>query len=151
MKRGRKETLNLFSKLTPRQLTAPRTHGEWSLKDVLAHFVAWEEEAVRRLKWIRDGKAEKVHYFEDRNESNRFNARAVRRLSRLSWKQLLGRAQEVRKTLETELVQLPDAELSNPEHRYPVNIWLPEFAWTHEAEHRRRIARSHIQKSKSSK
>jgi len=148
MKSGRIATLELFSKLTPRQISAPHTQGEWSIKDVLAHFVAWEEVAVSRLMWIRAGKPEKVHYFEDINESNRFNARAVRRLSALSWKQLLARAKEIRGKLEAEILNLPEAELNNPAHRYPVKKWLPEFAWTHEAGHRRRISKAQTQNSK---
>ena len=139
MKRGRKETLEVLSQLSPLEITRPRTQGEWSVKDVLAHFLAWEEVAVRRLKWIRAGKPEKVHYFEDINEANRFNARAVSRLRKLSWKQLLQRGEEVREKLEIEILKLPDSDLDNPEHRYPVKKWLPEFAWTHEAGHRTRI------------
>lgn len=139
---SRTVTLKLLSELSAAQINRPRTQGAWSIKDVMAHFVAWEEEAVKRLRLIRQGKADQVHFFDDRAEADRYNARAVSRFRKLRWSPLMQRAAEVRQGLIQVLQGLPDQEVHNPAHRYPVSAWLPEFAWTHEQSHRRRIARS---------
>ncbi len=39
--------------LTPEQMTRPGTVGEWSVKDVLAHLLAWEQMC---LAWYEAGK-----------------------------------------------------------------------------------------------
>jgi hypothetical protein len=139
MRRSRKATNDLLAKLSPGEIEKPRTQGDWSIKDVVAHYVAWEEVAVKRLRLIRTDKSDAVHYFDDIEEANRFNARAVTRLRKLTLKQILKRAEEVRSSLETELKNLPEDRLNDPGHRVPVYKWLPEFAWTHEADHRKRI------------
>ena len=38
-----------LSRLTPEQMLAPGVDGEWSVKDILAHIVAWEQ---RMIRWI---------------------------------------------------------------------------------------------------
>jgi hypothetical protein len=139
IRRSRKATVDLLSKLPSRELTRPRTQGEWAIKDVVSHFVAWEELAVQRLKLIRRGRADQLHYFQNIEEANRFNKSAVSRLKKLTLKQILKRAEEVAANLEKELKELPEDEWNNSTHRVPVYKWLPEFSWTHEAAHRKRI------------
>ena len=139
MERSRAATLRFLERLPERAVLEPHTQGKWSLKDTFAHIVAWEEEAVRRLALIECGRGDRIHFYNDMREADRFNARAVRRARPWSWKALLGRAARVRRRLITALLQVPPAELHNPSHRYPVTVWLPEFAWTHEQGHLARI------------
>ncbi len=44
--------------LTPEQLCAPNTCGEWSIKDVLAHLTSWMARAVTLLFDAQQGKRE---------------------------------------------------------------------------------------------
>jgi hypothetical protein len=56
--REARETLEKkFSKLTPEQMVWPGSMGEWSVKDILAHLVDWEE---RLVKWYQAGKRGEV-------------------------------------------------------------------------------------------
>ena len=41
-----------FSKLTPKQMVYPGSMGEWSVKDILAHLVDWEQ---RFIGWYKAG------------------------------------------------------------------------------------------------
>ena len=41
-----------FSKLTPKQMVWPGSMGEWSVKDILAHLVDWEQ---RFIGWYQAG------------------------------------------------------------------------------------------------
>jgi len=139
MERSRAATLRLFARLPDRVIREPRAQGEWSLRDVFAHFAAWEEEGARRLELILRGRGDRIHFFDDMREADRFNARAVRRARRWSWPALLRRAARVRARLIKTLRRLPPAALRDPSQRYPVTAWFPEFAWTHEQQHLARI------------
>lgn len=41
-----------FTKLTPEQMVWPGSMGEWSVKDILAHLVDWEQ---RFISWYKAG------------------------------------------------------------------------------------------------
>ena len=46
-----------FSKLTPGQMVWPGSMGEWSVKDILAHLVDWEQ---RFIEWYQAGKKREI-------------------------------------------------------------------------------------------
>lgn len=46
-----------FARLTPEQMTWPGSMGEWSVKDILAHLVDWEQ---RFIAWYRAGLRDEV-------------------------------------------------------------------------------------------
>ncbi len=45
-----------YAGLAGDRLEAPGEIGGWSVKDVLAHVTTWEEEAVKYLPWILEGR-----------------------------------------------------------------------------------------------
>jgi hypothetical protein len=140
MTRSRKTTLRLIARLPERELLRPRTQGRWSVKDVLAHFAAWEEEAVRRFGLISRGRGGRIFFYDaDPKAVDRFNARAVTAARPLSLRGVLRRLTRVRQRLIERLRRLPPTSLRDPGHKYPVTAWLPEYAWTHERQHRRRL------------
>jgi uncharacterized protein (TIGR03083 family) len=47
----------LLASLSPEQMTEPGTVGEWSVKDVLAHLIEWEQMVLR---WHSAGRRGKV-------------------------------------------------------------------------------------------
>ena len=135
MTHTRAATLRFLNSVPAKAIHQPRTQGQWSLRDAFAHFVAWEEEAAKRLRLIARGQAGRVRFDDDMQEVHRFNARVVSRARKLSWPALLHRAAQVRVRIIAALNHVPLAELQNRAHRYPVTLWLPEFAWTHEQGH----------------
>jgi len=140
MTRSRDATLRLLDGVPERELLRPRTQGRWSIKDVLAHIAAWEEEAVRRFALIARGRGERIFFYDaDPLAVERFNARAVAAARHLSLGGVLRRLARVRQRLIERLRRLPPASLRDPGHKYPVGAWLPEYAWTHERQHRRRL------------
>ena len=44
-----------YAGLTDGQLAQPGVTGEWSVKDIMAHVTAWEQEALKYLPLILDG------------------------------------------------------------------------------------------------
>jgi len=139
MTRSREATLQFLTRLPEEAILQSRTQGKWSIKDVLAHVVAWEEEAVKRLELIARGRGDRIVFYDDIREADRFNARAVAAARAMSFPALLRRMARVRQRLIERLLDLSPASLHDSSHRYPVTAWLPEFCWTHERDHLRQI------------
>ena len=139
MRTSRALTLKLLNQINARMMIKPATQGKWSVKDVYAHIIAWENEACKRLDLILSGQGDRIYFYDDMGVANRFNARAVSKYRTLSMNQLLREGTEIRAALVERFKKLPASEINNSRHRYPVSEWIPEFACTHEAEHRDRI------------
>ena len=132
---SRQETLAFIRRLTREEMLEPRTQDRWSVKDVLGHFMACDEETVRRLKHIGAGHAERIKWFESLDYANRFNARTVARARRLSLPTVLKRMARARADLVKRLQRLPASAYRDPSHAYPMTNWLPAPGWSHEREH----------------
>jgi hypothetical protein len=132
---SRKETLALIKRLSREEILEPRTQDQWSVKDVLGHFMACDEETVRRLKHIGAGHAERIKWFESLDYANRFNARTVASARRLGLPAVLKRMARARADLVTRLERLPPSAFRDPSHAYPMTDWLPAPGWSHEREH----------------
>jgi hypothetical protein len=135
MERSRNATLTFLSRLPEREILRARTQGSWSIKDILAHFVAWEAEGTRRLRLIARHQGHRIHFYNDMREADRFNAKAVRNARALSYPALLRHAARMRQRLIEALRGIPPRALKDPSHKFTVVKWLPEFAWTHERAH----------------
>jgi uncharacterized damage-inducible protein DinB len=135
----RAATLRFVGRLPEREILRPRTQDRWSVKDVLGHLLACDEETVRRLRLIERGQGQRIHWFESMADADRFNARTVARARRLGLRSVLRRMARVRADLIARLQSLPLASLRDPSHAYPMVEWLPEAGWTHEQDHLREI------------
>ena len=84
---------------------------------------------------IARGHGDRIHWFEDMADADRFNARAVARARRLTLRALLSRMQRARADLLDWFERLPGEALRDPSHEYTVMQWLPAPGWTHEQDH----------------
>ena len=137
MRRSRAETLALVRRLPGDVFRRPRTQGAWSIRDVLVHIAAWEAEGARRLALIARDRGDRIVWYDTTAELDAFNAEAVRTGRRLGPVGVLRRLAAARARLLRGLRRLPASALADPAHALPVTRWLREFAWTHEAAHRR--------------
>jgi hypothetical protein len=131
----RRSTLSFLARVPEADIVRPRTQDRWSVKDVLAHLLACDEETVRRLRLIARGRGDRIHWFHDMADADRFNARSVARARRLRLATVLRRMERVRADLIARLERLPPGALGDPAHEYTVVQWLPAPGWTHEREH----------------
>ena len=138
MEASRAEMLRLVARLPEAEVLRPRTQDAWSIKDVLAHLLAGDEETLRRFHLIALGQADRIQWF-DLDYAHLFNARAVALGRRLDLKAILGRMKRARARLIAGFRRLPDAALRDPGHDYTVVSWLPAPGWSHEREHAREI------------
>jgi len=139
MTRSRAETLMLVQRIPADALRRPRMQGAWSVQDVLVHIAAWEAEGTRRLALIARGHGDRIVWYDTRTELDAFNARAVRLARGLGPRAVLRRLATARAQLLAGLRRLPPSALADASHALPVTRWLQEFAWSHEAGHRREI------------
>src|SRR5438874_9271743 len=135
LKASRRETLALLKRLPEEAILRPRTQDQWSVKDVLGHLLACDEETVRRFSLIARGRGGRIHWFESMADADRFNARTVARLRRVSLRAILRRRERVGAELLRQFRRLPVASLRDPSHAYPVTEWLPAPGWSHERDH----------------
>jgi uncharacterized damage-inducible protein DinB len=132
---SRRETLAFLARLPEREILRPRTQDRWSVKDVLGHLLACDEETVRRFRLIARGHGDGIHWFESMADADRFNARTVARARRLGLRTVLRRMQRARADLVRRFRRLPSESLRDPSHAYPVTEWLPAPGWSHERDH----------------
>jgi hypothetical protein len=132
---GRRATLAFIDRLPEAEIRRPRTQDRWSVKDVLAHLLACDEETNRRLRLIARGQADRIQWFESLAYADRFNARTVARLRPLGLPALRRRMQRAHAELLDRLERLPLAAFDDPAHQYPVVEWLPAPGFRHEREH----------------
>jgi hypothetical protein len=135
MAASRRSTFAFVARLAEEEMLRPRTVDRWSVKDVLAHLLGSDEETVRRFRLIARGHGDRIHWFEDMADADRFNARAVARGRRLTLRALLSRMQRARADLLEWFERLPGEALRDPSHEYTVMQWLPAPGWTHEQDH----------------
>ena len=131
----RRATLALVARLPESEVLRPRTQDRWSVKDVLAHLLACDEETNRRFRLIARGRADRIYWFESMADADRFNARSVARLRRVGLPALLRRMARAHAELIELLRRLPARSLNDPSHAYPVVDWLPAPGWSHERDH----------------
>jgi hypothetical protein len=132
---SRRSLLAFVARLPGPAILRPRTQDQWSVKDVLGHLLACDEETTRRFQLIARGQGDRIHWFESMADADRFNARTVARARRLRLPAVLRRMETARADLVEALERLPPASLRDPAHAYPVVEWLPEPGWTHVLEH----------------
>jgi hypothetical protein len=132
---GRRATLQFIAGLPESEIRRPRTQDRWSVKDVLAHLLACDEETNRRFRLIARGQADRIQWFESMEYADRFNARTVARLRPLGLSALKRRMQRAHLELLARLERLPPEALDDASHEYTVLQWLPAPGWSHEREH----------------
>jgi len=131
----RTATLAFIARLPEPAILEPRTIDRWSVKDVLGHLLACDEETVRRFQLIARGRGDRIHWFESMADADRFNARTVARARRLGLRAVLRRMARVHADLVRRLQRLPVEALRDPSHAYTVVEWLPAPGWSHERDH----------------
>jgi DinB superfamily len=140
MRVSREATLALVAKLPEREILRPRTIDRWSVKEVLTHLLACDEETLRRFRLIARGRSDRIAWFESMAHADRFNARTVAQGRRLGLRTVLRRLARVRADMIRAFEALPPEALRDPSHAYTVVQWLPAPGWSHERDHAREIA-----------
>jgi hypothetical protein len=135
--RQRAALLAALDGLSEDEMARPGAVGSWSVRDVLAHLLAWEEEAVTRLELLAAERPQDIDWIadEDEQELEAWNARAQQRYASLALAEVMRRLEGVQGRILVALDSLSDERLSTDAGPVPVRNWLPDCTYTHEEEH----------------
>lgn len=112
--------------LTDDQLAQPGVTGDWSVKDIIGHVTAWEEEALKHLPHILEGKRP-PRYSVTYGGIDAFNALKTEENRRRSLDEVLGRAEKIHLELIHYLQGAPEEQLVT-ETRFRRRIRLDTYS-----------------------
>ncbi len=98
-----------YSGLSDDEMTKPGVTDDWSVKDVLAHVTIWEEEALKYLPVIIDGKRT-PRYTAKYGGIDAFNALMLSKSRTLSLSQVLEQLNETHRRLVDYLKSVPEEQ-----------------------------------------
>ena len=133
--RERGKLLAALVGLSEEEITRPGAAGQWSVRDVLAHLLAWEEETVSRLDLLAAERPQDFARITNEEELDAWNARAHQRYAGLPLAEVMRRLAAVQGRILAGLDSLSDERLTTDEGPVPVHNWLPECTYAHEEEH----------------
>ncbi len=100
------ELATLVRQIAPTRAAHPNLLGTWSAKEILAHLIGWEEEAVMVLCAMRDG----TPLPQPIADEHAFNARSVERRQEKSWEELHLEWRETHHALMAVVSSMPAAQ-----------------------------------------
>ncbi len=118
--------LDSIAGLDERQLTQPGVTGDWSVVDILGHVAAWEEEALKHLPHILEGKRP-PRYSDLYGGIDAFNALKVEENRRYSPAEARARFEDTHRRLLDYLRDAPEEQIAT-ETRYRRRIRLDTYS-----------------------
>jgi hypothetical protein len=115
-----------YAGLSDEQLAQPGVTGDWSVKDILAHVTTWEEEALKHLPHILEGKRP-PRYSVLYGGIDAFNALKVEENRRRSLAEVLTRLNGVHRELVAYIQSAPEVEIAQ-ETRFRRRIRLDTYS-----------------------
>lgn len=79
LKRGHRKLEKVISSLNEEQMTRIPVLGKWTVKDIIAHLIAWNWEAAKEIERILNNKATWHKLFEETSGENKFNEIEVKK------------------------------------------------------------------------
>jgi|SRR3989344_1871501 len=83
------ELKRLVLSLPEKLVFKPKTLGEWSIKDIIAHLAAWNWEAVAEIDRVLKNKATWPARYKDKVGENEFNKKEVEKRKNISWPEVI--------------------------------------------------------------
>jgi len=93
-------------------MVQPGVTGEWSVKDLIAHVTSWEEEALKHLPTILEGKRP-PRYSVTYGGIDAFNAQVMAQKKTLSLAEVLRQRDETHRQLIDFLQRVPEEEFTS--------------------------------------
>ena len=128
---GRSGLFAALEGLSEKEQTQVPVVGRWTVRDVLAHVLAWEEVAAQRLELFAAGRAGEIRWVRE-EEVDDTNARLHEERLGLSLAQVRERLEEVGRKLEERLERVRAGVAEGSE---PAAVWFPNCTYEHYREH----------------
>ena len=104
--------LDSYASMTDAEMMQPGVTGEWSVKDLIAHVTSWEEEALKHLPTILEGKRP-PRYSVMYGGIDAFNAQVMAQKQTLSLAEVLRQRDEMHRRLIDFLQHVPEEEFTS--------------------------------------
>jgi hypothetical protein len=124
-----------YAGLTDAQLTQPGATGDWSVKDIIVHVTAWEQEALKYLPVILEG-GRPPRYSVTYGGIDAFNAKTTAGKHAMSLADVLREMEETHGQLVAYVEGAPEEQLLR-ETRFRRRLRLDTYS--HYAEHEKAI------------
>ncbi len=118
--------IDSFAGLTEARMTQPGVTADWSVKDILGHVTAWEEEALKHLPHILEGKRP-PKYADLYGGIDAFNALKTTENRERSLAEVLTRFEQVHARLVAYIEIAPDEQIAT-ETRFRRRIRLDTYS-----------------------
>jgi len=128
---GRNKLFSALEDLSEEEQTQVAVVGQWTVRDVLAHILAWQEVAEQRLNLFAAGRASEIRWVRN-DEVDDTNARLHQERLGLSLAQVRERLEKTGRQLEHRLERLPAGLAEGTE---PIAVWFPNCTYAHYQEH----------------
>jgi hypothetical protein len=114
--------------LTEVEAERPGLNSQWSIKDALAHIVAWEEEGVRVVREA-EGDGERKPGRLTKEQINEFNARAVEERRSVPMREISDEFNEAHASMLSLINSLPEEiDESSISYRYIYGVTIRHMA-----------------------
>jgi hypothetical protein len=100
-----------YAGLSDRQMKVPGVTGRWSVRDIVAHVTTWEEEALKYLPLIQQGKRPPL-YSHQYGGIDAFNALMTEKKKQLSLADVLRQLDETHTRLLSYIRSVPEESLA---------------------------------------
>jgi methylphosphotriester-DNA--protein-cysteine methyltransferase len=135
LNKARNEFVASYEGLTESQMLEPGVTGEWSVRDVIAHVTWWDEESIKHLPDVLEGR--RIPKYSDLYGGiDAFNAKSTEARRELSLADVLRQFDERHKLLVDYVRSVPAEELSS-ESRFRRRLRLDTYG--HYPEHTAQI------------
>jgi hypothetical protein len=119
------EVKESYAGLSDSQATEPDVAGDWSVKDILAHLTPWEEEALRYLPVITEGR--RPPRYITYGGIDAFNAQTTEQKRDLSLPEVLRQLDETHDRLIDYLQSVPEEQFTR-ETRFRRRLRLDTYS-----------------------
>jgi hypothetical protein len=126
-----------YDGLSDAELTEQGVTGDWSIKDIVAHVTTWEEEALKHLPAVLEGRRP-PRYSVAYGGIDAFNALMTTKKARLSLSEVLEQQEEVHGRVIDAIERAPESQLTR-ETRFRRRLRLDTYS--HYPHHTKAIRR----------
>ncbi len=112
--------------------------GLWSVHDIIAHFVHWEQVLIERLQWIARGDGSQIRVFSDK-ENDLINSEAVEKYKSKSREELMDIWNETQSNLIHHVSSISPEYLSTTVHDQTIGWIIAESSFAHEYKHLKKV------------
>jgi len=126
------EFLNSFNDLSDGSLSQAGAVGTWSIRDIMGHITTWEEEGLKYLPLILDGKT--TPSYDQYGGIDTFNKQQVTKKRELSLRQIKQNLNTTHQLLLDRLSGIPDDAINSLFEK-----WFGEATWGHYRQHAEQI------------